>query len=207
MANRKPNTPIIGIYKITSPTGRIYIGQSWDIKRRWRFHKNDHRGDGLLQRSIKKYGYEAHEFAVLASLPSTTTQDALNELERSFIREYKGRGASLLNLTEGGYNAKLTSEHKDKIRKALTGYVRTEEHRRRISESKRGIRHTEEQKRRVSETMKGREATWLKGKTLSPEHVEKIRAASTGRRHSEEFKRSVSERSRKWWADRRGVCG
>lgn len=188
---------VIGIYKITSPSGRVYIGQSWDIKRRWRYHKNDRRGNGLLQRSIRKYGFDAHTFHILATFPPLVTQDVLNQSEQFFIRDYKERGVSLLNLTEGGYNAKLTDAHKDKIRKALTGYVRTEEHRRRLSESKKGIPRTEEWKQRVSRTLKGRPATWLKGKRLSAAHVEKIRVASTGRKHTEEFKERLAARNRR----------
>jgi predicted GIY-YIG superfamily endonuclease len=30
---------MIGIYKITSPSGKVYIGQSWDIYDRWKKHK------------------------------------------------------------------------------------------------------------------------------------------------------------------------
>lgn len=189
-------TPIIGIYKITSPTERIYIGQSWDVKRRWGYHKNDRKSNGLLQRSIKKHGFSAHVFEVLVSLPATTTQDILNGLERVFIQGYKDQGASLLNLTEGGYNASPSSEHRERIRRALMGIKRSDETRRRISESKKGTVHTEEHKRLVSQRMKGRPATWLRGKKLLPEHVEKIRIASTGRKHTEEFKHQISARNK-----------
>lgn len=186
MASPKANIPIIGIYKITSPTGRVYIGQSWDIRRRWRYHKNDIKADGLLQRSLKKHGFSSHRFDVLASLPSTATQEVLNDLERFFIQDYRSRGIKLLNLTEGGYNARLTDEHKDKIRQALTGYVQSEKHRLNISRSRKGFKHTEEHKLALSKRMKGRPALWLRGKKLSPEHLEKIQVGRRARRREEE---------------------
>ena len=51
---------ICGIYKITSPTGKIYIGQSVDIKKRWNHHKyaKDKKCSKLYS-SFKKYGYNA----------------------------------------------------------------------------------------------------------------------------------------------------
>jgi hypothetical protein len=102
----------------------------------------------------------------------------------------------MLNLTEGGRNARMSAEQKEKIRQALTGYERTPEHRANISKSKKGVPKPENYKQHLREKMKGRPATWLRGKKLSPEHVEKIRLTSTGRKHSEEFKLALSERNR-----------
>ena len=34
--------PKIGIYKLTSPSGSIYIGQSWNIEHRMMNYKNHH---------------------------------------------------------------------------------------------------------------------------------------------------------------------
>lgn len=101
----------------------------------------------------------------------------------------------MLNLTEGGRNARMSAEQKEKIRQALRGFTKTPEHRANISKSKKGIPKPESVKQSLREKMKGRAATWLKGKTLSPEHVEKIRRTSKGRRHSEQFKQSVSKRN------------
>lgn len=39
MINTTKNIPITGIYKIISPTGKIYIGQSIDIEKRWKAYK------------------------------------------------------------------------------------------------------------------------------------------------------------------------
>ena len=54
---------ITGIYKITSPSGRIYIGQSIDVKKRWVFYKkpsflNYRSNQTKLKNSLSKHGPE-----------------------------------------------------------------------------------------------------------------------------------------------------
>ena len=59
---------MIGIYKIINPTGKIYIGQSRDIKRRWKYYYSNIvtvKQHIKLYRSILKYGIENHEFKVI----------------------------------------------------------------------------------------------------------------------------------------------
>lgn len=46
-----------GIYRITSPKGYVYIGQSWRLERRWIEHISDSKyGKMFVSRSIKKAG-------------------------------------------------------------------------------------------------------------------------------------------------------
>ena len=48
---------MIGIYKITSPSGKIYIGQSKDIEKRFKAYKNlKCKGQPYIYRSLLKYG-------------------------------------------------------------------------------------------------------------------------------------------------------
>ena len=60
---KKPK--LCGIYKITNPKGKVYIGQSIDIKSRfdgYRRLSKDTRGQILLWRSFEKYGVGKHKF-------------------------------------------------------------------------------------------------------------------------------------------------
>ena len=57
---------IIGIYKITSPNNRIYIGQSRNIKRLlYRYSRLECKEQPILYRSLLKYGIENHIFEII----------------------------------------------------------------------------------------------------------------------------------------------
>lgn len=57
---------ICGIYKITSPTGKVYIGESFNIKARKYYYKiNSCKKQRKLYNSLLKYGWEAHIFEII----------------------------------------------------------------------------------------------------------------------------------------------
>lgn len=57
---------MVGIYKITNPKGKIYIGQSIDIERRFKEYKGVYcKNQRKLYYSLKKYGWENHKFEVI----------------------------------------------------------------------------------------------------------------------------------------------
>jgi group I intron endonuclease len=58
---------IIGIYKLTNPVGKIYIGQSIDIHKRWyAYNRLIRTSMGLkLFNSLKKYSPENHTFEII----------------------------------------------------------------------------------------------------------------------------------------------
>jgi group I intron endonuclease len=57
---------IIGIYKITNPKGKIYIGQSININRRFKEYKTlQCKQQPKIYNSLKKYGPENHKFEVI----------------------------------------------------------------------------------------------------------------------------------------------
>ena len=70
---------MIGIYKITSPSGKVYVGQSINIDKR----KVDYNQNGCLKnqpkiyKSILKYGWENHKHEILEEC----TIEQLNERE------------------------------------------------------------------------------------------------------------------------------
>lgn len=54
------------IYKITSPTGKIYIGSTLDIKQREYLYRNLHcKSQTKLYHSLKKYGFGIHVFEII----------------------------------------------------------------------------------------------------------------------------------------------
>jgi group I intron endonuclease len=59
---------MIGIYKITSPVGKIYIGQSVNIQSRFKQYKridSKTKSQTKLYRSLIKYGSENHKFEII----------------------------------------------------------------------------------------------------------------------------------------------
>lgn len=110
---------MITIYKITSPSGRVYIGQTKNFYKRKQTYKRLHcKTQYLLYNSLKKYGWEAHIMEKL----SRVKENEADESEKMYIELYKtyykdGRG---MNLTRGGYNTQ-SEETKKKISIALLG--------------------------------------------------------------------------------------
>ena len=89
---------MIGIYKITSPTNKIYIGQSIDIDKRKEYYtKRRCQGQRRLFYSIQKHGWESHIFEVIEECEI----ENLNNRERYWQDFYNV-------LSENGLNCKLT---------------------------------------------------------------------------------------------------
>lgn len=112
---------IICIYKITSPSGRIYIGQTIDFGKRMKKYRLYHLSNGQpkLYNSLKKYGWENHTVEILHQC----SKSDLNNLEKMYIDKYNTFNSEMgLNLRGGGdYGGKLSIESRNKISKKLIG--------------------------------------------------------------------------------------
>jgi len=115
----------VGIYLITSPTGKVYIGQSWQLQKR---EKSYSRGYCYHQpkifASIKKHGWDSHTFEVLIYLRKDVKQSIMNYFECMFIDYYKDLGFNLMNIRGGGSNGKISKETIEKIRNKQKGVPR-----------------------------------------------------------------------------------
>ena len=98
------NQPAV-VYKIeNTKTGRVYIGQTTQCKKRWRnntsaLRRNKHRNP-KLQEDYYKYGLDVFEFKIIKEFPSDTTSDVLLKEEIKMITEYNQRGENLYNIME-----------------------------------------------------------------------------------------------------------
>jgi len=108
-----------GIYKITSPSGRIYIGQSVDIENRWKYYKhiNSIKCQLKLYNSLKKYGYENHKFEVLEEC----SKEQLNEREIYWGLHFNTINEGL-NHKLGNQNSIISEETKIKMSKKIYQY-------------------------------------------------------------------------------------
>lgn len=138
----------IGIYKITSPSGKIYIGQSWNISDRIRKYKsrNGSKRQPKLQATILKYGWNNLVFEVIEFFKSDISQVQLDNAEIFYINHFKSLNFELLNIKEGGRGGKNNPESIAKMLKTRGTWNHTEEIKKQISASHKGILHSEETK-------------------------------------------------------------
>lgn len=106
----------IGIYKLTSPSGKVYIGQSTNIACRINQYKNLHcEAQIKLYRAILKYGFYSFTVEVLwATNDETNVRSILDELEIDFINIYNAVSNGY-NIKLGGYGGKCDEITKAKI--------------------------------------------------------------------------------------------
>lgn len=130
------------IYKITSPTGRVYIGKTARLKNRITYYRNNNKGgQKMIDSSIKKYGWDKHIFEVIDEAPI----DQLDELEIKYIKEYNTfhyDNPNGMNLTRGGEGT-LGRKHTKKTIELMVA-------------KKIGHKHSEATKKLMSEIKKGK---------------------------------------------------
>jgi hypothetical protein len=116
-----------GIYKITNPEGKVYIGLSKNIDLRWKYYKNNSsmNGNSLLKESFKILGYNNHDFEIIElidyndMLTEVENSKILRERERYWINFYQSDKIGL-NGNKGGCGPdKHTLKSKQKISEAL----------------------------------------------------------------------------------------
>lgn len=110
---------MIGIYKITSPTGKIYIGQSVNISFRWNQYKSLHKTviGRKLYNSLKKHGWESHYKEIIEECDL----NKLNEREIYWGVYFDVLGKTGLNGKLGESNIRYSDETKQNISKSLLG--------------------------------------------------------------------------------------
>ena len=110
-----------GIYKITSPSGNVYIGQSINIKRRFSDYRTRIKcAQKALSKSFEKYGVENHQFDII----EYCSEEELDCSERFWQDEFDVLGKKGLNCTLTKCGAKR--------------YVHSEETRKKMSEKMSG---------------------------------------------------------------------
>ena len=154
---------MIGIYKITNPNGKIYIGQSRDLeKRKLQYSKYLKRYCRQLKlvNSINKYGWESHNFEVIEYCDF----DFLNIRERYWQEYYDSieNGLNCLYTKTLEKPALFGLETRDRMRKSQTGKRLSDSHKLKISESKKGVSIgigkilTEQHKKAISKGFKSK---------------------------------------------------
>ena len=121
---------MIGIYKIENKVnGKIYIGQSNNIQRRFQEHQTKGASSRILvDEKIKKYGKDNFTYTVIEE----TTIDKLNQAEEFWINYFNSietgyncsKGGDQQSIGENNGKAKLTEQDVIEIRKAYNNHLK-----------------------------------------------------------------------------------
>lgn len=171
---------LTGIYKITSPSGKIYIGQSIDLKTRISRYKSNlksSKGQVKLHNSFCKYGAENHKFDIIElCLPKY-----LNNMERYYQEKFDAvnNGLNLRYTKSTDKSGKMSAEsiakmlvYKNNISSEHRAKMIENGKKRKVLPSMIGKKHTEETKLKIS--------TSSKGKVKSKEHCTNISKSKSG---------------------------
>lgn len=191
---------MVGIYKITSPSGKVYIGQSWDIKERFRGYKKPswHGKQPFLFNSFNKYGIGNHQFDIAHTLPHDIDQKTLDIYEVFYWEQYKECGFKMMNAKEPGMGGKLSEETKNKMSAKAIGRKTSEETKKKISAFFKG-------RKNPLCSLKGEENGFY-GKAHSENTKNKLsnhaklrvsdKNSFYGKRHSDETKKKISDKNK-----------
>ncbi len=191
-----------GIYKIESPTKKIYIGQSVDIDSRFkRYRLKDCVGQTALFRSFEKYGVNSHKFEIIIEC----LKNELNDFEIYYIKLFNSFNSKHgLNLQSGGNRPEFSDETRNKISEKLKGKNKTKGHSKKVGDWHKGKKLSEEHKTKLSEHFTKNPVSFWKGKKLSEEHCKKLSESHKGqvgnkgmlgRKHTEETKKKMRDKA------------
>lgn len=140
------------IYKITNPNGRLYVGKTYNTRKRINAHRcasKKERTGIILLNSIRKYGWENHKFDIIEEI----ADELMNEREmfwiaelKTYCYEYPGQ----MNMTKGAEGQRSTWMHDIERRKKASKSAKGE------GNNFFGKRHTEKNKKLIGELTRAR---------------------------------------------------
>lgn len=150
---------MICIYKITSPSNKIYIGQTIKYKSRlWYYKVLKCKEQPRLYNSLNKHGYETHIFEIIEECE----ESELNIKERYWQDYYNVIGKQGLNcvLTKTtDRSGKMSEETRQKLIKNNTkpwlGRKHSEESKLKMSKSHKGKKKSKEHRNNIIKSLKG----------------------------------------------------
>jgi len=174
---------ICGIYKITNPNGKVYIGQSIDIIKRFKQYKSvDCRFQTKLLRSLLKYGAISHSFDIICRCKAVE----LNNKERYYQELFNAVGIDGLNCMytkSSDKSGEMSLETKAKMSKSRTGVKRPKGYMENLIFNNTGCKRSIESRKKMSIAQTGKKRTI--------ESRLKQSKTSTGRKVSEESKERI----------------
>lgn len=115
---------LVGIYKITNMlNGKIYIGSSSNIHKRWKAHKCQKKAMYPIQHAMNKYGIENFKFEIVELANGDIKH--LISLEQRWLDYYKSYdpkiGYNVRTIAENNTGIKFSKSHNERLSKAISG--------------------------------------------------------------------------------------
>jgi len=148
---------MIGIYKIISPSNKVYIGQSVNIRKRFNAYRYAKcKGQIKLYRSFIKYGVEKHIFEIIEEC----NIEELNKKERYYQDLYNAicpkNGLNCLLTATETKSKVFSKETREKMSISRTGKTQSKETREKVSKANKGKLFSKETREKLSIAAKGR---------------------------------------------------
>ena len=188
MENQK--NVIVGIYKITSHSGKVYIGQSIDIEDRWnKYRRLRCKSQPKLYNSLKKYSWEQHIVEILEECTVEQLDEKETFYKQQFVNEFGWDKALFCHLIDGKGGPK-SQETKNKISKSKMGFKHSEESKQKMRKPKSEQTKTKIRKPKPS-GFRDKISKLKIGKSLPIGTGEKISKAKKGKPVSESRKEKM----------------
>jgi group I intron endonuclease len=187
---------MIGIYKIINPKGKVYVGQTTNIKKREKtYSRLNCKKQPKLYNSLKKYGYENHTFEIIEEC----TLEQLNEREIYWGLYFDVLGKKGLNLKLGNGRGSCSEETKQKMRGAAFGRTWSDDSKKKFKLSKTNhSMYNDEWRNKIKEANKGRKILWADKISNSSKG---LKGKFTNKSHSEETKKKMSEYRKEYYSN------
>lgn len=221
------------VYSHVFPNGKRYIGITMcELEKRWG-NGHNYTTCRLVDRAIKKYGWENINHAVL---DTAETKELAEEKEKYWISFYNSNDPKCgYNILPGGDVAtnEITDEMRVKLGSGWRGKHRSEEEKKKIAEGVKkkferkesnghfGMKHTEEAKKKMSQSQKDRwndelreqAAQRMRERMSNPEYKKRIldnlakHKVPAGQKHmSDEQKEKLSKHFKGMWIGEKSPC-
>jgi group I intron endonuclease len=173
------------IYKLTSPSGKVYVGQTTMLERRWDYYRRlSCKHQRQLHKALVKYGWDSF---IKEVVDYAYDKEYLDFLECLYIG-LNNSIATGYNSATGGANSKHSPETIAKMRESKRGHTVSPETRAKLRLASLG--------HRASAEARAAQSLAQLGHTVSQETREKLRITSSNRTPEARAKMSMARRLR-----------
>jgi len=140
------------IYKLTSPSGKSYIGQTrQELNNRLSVHSGPHSTCRAIKRAIDKYGIEPFHVSVISSVDFEDADD----MEINAIKYHETLAPNGYNLAAGGKYPAMSDETRAKMSRSSLGKKKSLQARINMSKANMGKKLSPETCARISSAKRG----------------------------------------------------